>query len=131
VLSTVRVTFELRGYSMDDVRTIIDLALEYPGEAYFIAETIRSSSGRWPASEVCDSDDVGRLTRSVFDAIGIKVIIPRTDYLIRRARVRATTGMLTPQQFEFAATLSTDWTGTLDEMVETATTLRPALAHAR
>jgi len=128
VTRTVRATVARRKYSMTTLRTFIDVALEYPSLAVDLSAVVVTSSASWPAQAIVDSDDAGRLPRAVHDAAGVTVIIPRTDYLIRRARARARSGSLTATQFEFAKTLSTDWAGSFDELVETAKTLRPDVA---
>lgn len=119
-LRTIRATCVARARSMDFVRTFIDLAVTYPFEHSNLVETVATSTSLWPAQEVCDTDDVGRLTRKLHEDAGVTVIIPRRDYLVRRIR---SAGQLRGPVFNLACTLARDWAGTLDELVETTNAL--------
>lgn len=107
--------------TMAMVHSFIDVALGYPEEVGLLAETVRSASPVWP-TEIADTDDLGRLARDAYDASGADRTLARTKYLQGRLAPRS----LTTDQREFALLLSPEWAGTLDELVHTTKTLRPA-----
>jgi hypothetical protein len=114
-------TFAMGSNSMSQVVAFVDVALDYPDDASTLAATISSSRPVWPI-EVGDTDDLGRLTRELYDATQVSSELSRTDYLSRRL---CSGRNLSEDQRTFAAVLCPEWAGTLEELVLTVTTLRP------
>ena len=119
--SIVSRAFARQSHSIDSVHTFVDVSLAYPGSAVVLARSVGIDGGTtWPR-EIADTDDVGRLTREVYDAAGFDRNIDRTGYLVRRLTSRR----LRRPQRDFAVLLSYEWAGTLEDLVATAQTLRP------
>jgi hypothetical protein len=112
--------FQVHLDSMAPVRTFVDVTIEYPENASELARAVGSSNPRWPI-QAFESDEFGRLTRSLYDDARLGATFSRSEYLIRRlADCR-----LSDHQCELAKTLSQEWDGTLGELVDTARALQP------
>jgi hypothetical protein len=120
---------QLNATLMGAVRTLVDVATTYPENAIALAGVLSwDTQPVWP-HQIAETDDVGRLTREVYDAAMFHQLIARTDYLQRRTRAAI---RLSAVQGDLARTLSSNWAGTLEELIDTAVALDPEvhLAHA-
>jgi len=105
------------------VRTFVDIAETYPENALILSLALADQPTAWSIA-LADTDDLGRLSRDVYEAAGLSALMDRTSYLVRRL----TSGRLLPAaqraQRDFAITLAYGWAGTLAALSETAATLR-------
>jgi len=105
--------------------TFIDVAVEYPHEALLLAGVaVSHERPLWPY-KMAETNDLGRLTREIYDAAGCYQLGSRTDYLIRRLLANP---RLSESQLDFVRVLAADWDGTLSDLIETTKALCPDVA---
>jgi hypothetical protein len=125
-LSTARLlvarAFTAKSHSMSSVRLVVDLVLAYPQDAHTLTDVVSliNSDLAWPTAATT-TDDLGLLTRVVYDAAYFTLLASRPVYL----RSRILTHQLSPAQRDIATVLSSEWDGTLQELIDTAKALRP------
>ena len=89
--------------------------------AIIVIERLIVASDIEVPTELLDTDVLGLLTKSMYDPLIAPTRLSRSNYLRGRLGARS----LTREQLELAHTLSLEWTGTLDSLVETVRGLSP------
>jgi hypothetical protein len=89
--------------------------------AIIVIERLIVASDIEVPTELLDTDVLGLLTKSMYDPLIAPTRLSRSNYLRGRLGARS----LTREQLDLAHTLSLEWTGTLDSLVETVRGLSP------
>jgi hypothetical protein len=108
------------------VSALAHFSTTHPSHALGVADDIRHLGRNW-CDEFRVSKGPGSLARPVFTTLFGRSVAAHSQYLAHQVACQCEAGSLDDAQCALALALSDDWTGTVDGLFETVTTLLPRL----